>query len=155
MIKSFILILSLVFSFNSFAALDSAQVNEKIKGQYRISVEENNFSFVIRSNHEVMMLDESDSVQKGELFFVHNENDGGPDGLPVAHLVFINSSDEESQEIHILMTVVQEDEQTTNLRLINAFTTFNDGPNGTSEFSPATISLQKYNKQTKKFEAVK
>ncbi|MCO4793736.1 MAG: hypothetical protein KC493_08495 [Bacteriovoracaceae bacterium] len=159
--KKFLIIFIMgLFSITSFASLNQDDVLKTLKGRYQLKINNSDkANFVIRSSGKILMLSSNGELEysEGEMFLTGSSNIIGPDGLPIANIVFGMGSDEETRDIHILLTV-EEDWDGTNheIKFISSFSTFNDGPNGYSSFEGANkIVLKKYNKQTKKYELIK
>ncbi len=147
-----------MFSISAFASLDQGDVLKVLKGRYEVTMGSSKTNFVIRSSGKIMMLSTSGDFEysEGELSFIGSSNSLGPDGLPVASLVFGAGSDEETRDIHILMTVDQDWSDEMSIKVITSFTTFNDGPNDVSSYEGTNpITVKKYNKKTKKYELIK
>lgn len=146
-------------SLSVFASMNQEDVLKVIKGRYQVSMGSSKASFVIRSSGNILMLNSEGEFEysEGELSFLGSSNSIGPDGLPIASLVFGMGSDEETRDIHILMTVEQDwSGDDHEIKLITAFSTFNDGPNDYSSYEgQSSVSIKKYNKKTKSFELIK
>ncbi|MCB0384757.1 MAG: hypothetical protein KDD43_05130, partial [Bdellovibrionales bacterium] len=87
---------------------------------------------------------------------VGSNSDWGMSGLPVAHLVFGEGSDEEARDYHVLLTVQEDwgDDAKDEIAVVAIFETFNDGPNGYSSVDTASFKVKKYNKKTKKYDVL-
>ena len=158
--KILIGLITMLMSLSTFAAINQDEALYAIKGKYQISMgPSTKASFVIRSSGEILMLKSQGELEdsEGTLAFVGSSNSNGPDGLPVVSLVFSTGSDEETRDIHVLMTVEQDwSEDDREIKLITVFSTFNYGPNEYSSYEgQSDIEQKKYNKKTKKYELIK
>lgn len=156
--KKIIVLLSLLFSMSSWASLNQEQSLKVLKGRYQLQVAGETLNFVIRSKGTVLMLASSLDYINGELQFTGSSNSIGPDGLPIANIVFSDGSDEETRDFHLLLTVEQDwSGEDHEIKLVTFFSTFNDGPNDYSSFEGTykKPSLKKYNIKTKKYEVIK
>lgn len=153
--KIIALTFSLMFSAVAYASMSAQEVVTELKGRYSATFNGENYNFLLRSSGDVNLLTQSGYVSEAEYLLAYTGNSIGPDGLPVVHLTFLEGSDEESRDFHILLTVEKEWDGSHTVRLIHAFTTFNDGPNDYSSFEgPFDPKLKKYNAKTKKYESV-
>ncbi|TNF00794.1 MAG: hypothetical protein EP326_05975 [Deltaproteobacteria bacterium] len=151
-------LMAFIFSLSAFASMSQEDVLKVLKGRYMAEMGSSKATFVIRSSGKVMTLSTSGEFEysEAELSFLGSSNSIGPDGLPVASLVFGAGSDEETRDIHILMTVEQGWSNEMDIKVITAFSTFNDGPNDVSSYEgQSAITLKKYNSKTKKYEVIK
>ena len=146
------------FGITANASLGQDEVHDVIKGRYILQLDEDSaFSFLIRSSGAIQVLNDDEyEYVKGEMFFVGTTSEWGMNGLPVAHLVFGDASDEEASDMHVLITVQQEwsADGKNEIKVVSTFSTFNDGPNGYSMVEAANYKLKKYNKKTKKYDVL-
>ena len=154
--KTLFFLLTLIFSFNTFANLDESDVIDALKGRYLISMAGENHVFLLRSSGAVQLIDQEGEIDAAEINYSYSTESWSMNGLPVAHITFLHASDEQARDYHILLTVEQDwSSSEKTIRLIHAFTTYNDGPNENSyfegEFSP---ELKKYSTETKRYEAI-
>ena len=154
-----VLVLSLL-TFNTFAHINSDETMSHIKGRYQLhDPDTGTVKFIIRSSGQVMVLNKEDefSYMDAHLTFLNSDNDFGPSGVPVIHLVMGYGSDEDTRDYHIVMTVLKNWESDNyDIRVMSKFSTFNDGPNdyaGANQRSD--LVLKKYNKKTKKYDRIK
>ncbi|MCB0365473.1 MAG: hypothetical protein H6624_19640 [Bdellovibrionaceae bacterium] len=159
MTRLFLAIALFVSSFSAFASLDQDEVIKGLSGRYILEIDSDTaLHFLIRSNGNVQVLNQNDEFEytKGDISLMNSDSDWGMSGLPVAHLVFGEGSDEEARDFHILMTVQQDwgDDAKDEIAVIAVFETFNDGPNGYSSADTASYKVKKYNKKTKKYDTL-
>jgi hypothetical protein len=153
--KILTLTFSLLFSAVAYASMSAQEVVTAVKGRYSATFDGQNYSFLLRSSGDVNLLTQGGYVSEAEFLLAYSGNSIGPDGLPVVHLTFLEGSDEESRDFHILLTV-EKDFNEYEVKFIHAFTTFNDGPNDYSSFEGSfDPKLKKYNTKTKKYESLK
>lgn len=153
-------ILTLTFAFllslSAYASMSAQDVINQVKGRYVATFEGTEYTFLLRSSGDVNLLTQDESVHSAEVLFAYTSSPWGPDGLPVLHVTFLEGSDEDSRDFHLLLTVEKGWSNDYEIKLITAFTTFNDGPNDVSsyegKFDP---KLRKYNAQTKKYDSIK
>ena len=150
-------LLVMFVGFTASASLGQDDVHKGIVGKYILQVDNDSaISFLIRSSGKIQVLNQNDQYEyvSGEMIFAGSNNDWGMSGLPIAHIVLGDSSDEEARDFHILITVQQEwDEDAKDvIVVVGMFETFNDGPNGYSMAEGASYKLKKYNKKTKKYD---
>lgn len=158
--KLMVILIMGLFSITSFASLNQNDVLKTLKGRYQLKLNNSDkANFVIRSSGNILMLSSDGELEysEGEMSFTGSSNSIGPDGLPIANIVFGVGSDEETRDIHILLTVEEDWDGTDHeIKLISSFSTFNDAPNGYSSFEGSNmIVLKKYNKKTKKYDLIK
>lgn len=154
--KILTLTFTLLFSLSTFAAMSAQDVIKAVKGRYTVTFEGTDYSFLLRSSGDVNLLTQDQSVHSAEVLLAYTSSSFGPDGLPVVHVTFLEGSDEDSRDFHLLLTAEQDWGSGYEIKLITAFSTFNDGPNDYSsyegKFDP---KLKKYNTKTKKYDLIK
>ncbi|OUR98462.1 hypothetical protein A9Q84_03365 [Halobacteriovorax marinus] len=158
-----LLLLSFFFlSFSSFSSFDKEDVLKVIKGKYILQT---NFSgeihFVIRSSGKLQVVktdwyDGDANEQFPATISIEGGDNGMLRGLPVAHLLFSEGSDEQAIDFHLLLTASQYwGNEGAEVRLLSSFSLENDGPNETANIIQTKLTLLKYNKKTKKYVIVK
>lgn len=161
--KFLLMILPFVLSLNTFASLDKEKLLETIKGRYILqTIESGEIQFLIRTSGklEVIKSDWYDLGQAGEgypsKFAIEQGDNGLFKGMPVAHLIFSEGSDEQALDYHIILTA-QNDWASRGpvIRLLSSFALENDGPNELASIISTKLTLLKYSVKLKKFVLVK
>tara|TARA_R110000868_G_scaffold159516_8_gene388407 strand:+ start:726 stop:1184 length:459 start_codon:yes stop_codon:yes gene_type:complete len=151
--KKLLIILAMLFSVNTFAALDGEDVTKAMAGQWSMSLNGEQVKFLLRSNGDIKIISSNHDYVSASLSFSGSSSDWQMNGLPVAHIIISEGSDEDVRDVHFLVTALQYDEEIT-LKKLASFSTFNDGPN---EFSDAESwsNFKKYDPKSKKWLEVK
>ncbi len=153
--KFLALICSLLLSSGVFASLSQDDVQSAIAGQWSVNFEGSKVKFLIRSNGNISILSaehyESMSVS---LDFSGSTSDWRMSGLPVAHITLSEGSDEDTRDVHFLVTAIG-DRDDIELKKLAAFNTFNDGPNEFSDAETGYSTFKKYDPKTKKWIEIK
>ena len=151
--KKFIIALSLLFSSVSFASLDQEDVITAMAGQWSMSFEGEQVKFLVRSNGEISIISRNHDYVTATLSFTGSNVDWQLNGLPVAHIIITEGSDEDVRDVHFLVTAIKYDEEIS-LKKLAVFSTFNDGPNDFSD-ADSWSNFKKYDPKTKKWLEVK
>lgn len=152
--KKLILLLAFLSSLNVFAALNEDDVLRVMVGQWSVSMDSGDVKFVIRSNGDINVVSSAHvEYVSATLTFNNSTSDWGMNGLPVAHLILSEGSDEDVRDIHLLVTGLQEGES-VRLKKLAAFGTFNDGPNEYSDIELGS-RFKKYDPKSKTWSEVK
>jgi hypothetical protein len=131
--KKFILILLSLYSFSSFSSLEREQVLGLLSGQWSAKIDSGEVKFLIRSSGDISVISNAHrNYVRAKVSFNHSESSWGMNGLPVAHIILSEGSDEDVRDTHLLVTGLQEG-QDIKIKRLAAFSTFNDGPNEYSD----------------------
>tara|TARA_R110000868_G_scaffold61524_3_gene186959 strand:+ start:10326 stop:10784 length:459 start_codon:yes stop_codon:yes gene_type:complete len=151
--KKLLIALSLLVSSVCFASLDQDDVINAMAGQWSMSLEGEQIKFLVRSNGEISIISRNHDYVTATLSFSGSNVDWQINGLPVAHIIISEGSDEDVRDVHFLVTALQYDDEIS-LKKLAVFSTFNDGPN---EFSDADSwsNFKKYDPKSKKWLEVK
>ncbi|MBH47389.1 MAG: hypothetical protein CME71_04395 [Halobacteriovorax sp.] len=151
--KKLLIALSLLFSSVSFAALDQDDVINAMAGQWSMSLEGEQIKFLVRSTGEISIISRNHDYVTATLSFAGSNVDWQINGLPVAHIIITEGSDEDVRDVHFLVTAIEYDEEIS-LKKLAVFSTFNDGPNDFSDVD-SWSNFKKYDPKTKKWLEVK
>ena len=152
--KTMIALLFATLSFTSQAALNQDDVLKALVGQWSVKMDSGDVKFLVRSNGDVQIISNAHrEYVSAKLSFNSSTSDWGMDGLPVAHLILSEGSDEDVRDIHLLVTGLQ-DGDNVRVKKVAAFNTFNDGPNEFSDIENGS-RFKRYNAQTKTWAEVK
>ena len=153
--KKLIVMASLLLSFNSLASLNQEDVGKAIAGQWSVKLDGSQVKFLIRSNGDIRVLSSSSYTSIGaSISFSGSDEDWRMNGLPVAHIILTNGSDEDVRDVHFLVTAIGEGEDLS-LKKLATFSTFNDGPNEFADAEEGWSSFRKYDAISKKWIEVK
>lgn len=153
--KFLILMASLLLSLNSFASLNQEDVQKALAGQWSVKFEGVTVKFLIRSSGDISVLSsEHYDYMSASLSFSGSDEDWRMNGLPVAHIILSEGSDEDVRDVHFLVTAVGEGED-IQLKKLALFNTFNDGPNEFSDAEQGWSAFKKYDAKTKKWIEIK
>lgn len=162
--KSLVLLLTLLVSFTSTASIGKEELIDAIKGRYTLQTSEfGDIVFLIRSTGKLQVIktdwfninDSADSYP-AKISFQQGDN-GLLRGVPTAHLIFSEGSDEQAIDYHLILTAEQSwDRRSPTVRFLSSFVLENDGPNQTSSvISTEKLTLLKYDSHSKTFTSVK
>jgi len=102
-----------------------------------------------------MVFNKNDKYAHGSLSLIHSDDENDYDGAPVAHLILSSGSDENTEDLHIILAVsYYEPEMDINIKLMSMFATMNDGPNDTATVYSVNYELKKYDKKTKSYQLI-
>ena len=145
----------MLLSLSSFASLGQEDVQKAIAGQWSVRFEGVSVKFLIRSNGDISVLSsEHYDYLTASLSFSGSDEDWRMNGLPVAHIILSEGSDEDVRDVHFLVTAIGEGEDIT-LKKLASFSTFNDGPNEFSDAEQGWSSFKKYDAKSKKWIEIK
>ena len=142
--------------FLSFSPCFSAENAGNIfSGQYRLSLEsrdQTNLIFYLRSSGSSGIVRGNGDFQYANIDFylMQGLSNHGPDPLPVGHVLITYGSDEETSRL-ILRLVSTGEEKEKKIQVMDAVTTFVDGPNGLQDWSHQKVLLERYDPATKKW----
>ena len=160
---SVILLLISILSFSLHAAIGKDDLINSIKGRYILQTNEvGDIHFLIRSTGKLQViksdwfsLSESSDSYPSQMTIEQGDN-GLLRGMPVAHLIFSEGSDEQEIDCHILLTAEQGwDGNRPSIRLLSSFILENDAPNEVASVISTKLTLLKYSVKSKKFILVK
>ncbi|GEM_PF-5897120 len=162
--KSLVIFFTLIMSFSASASIGKEDLVATIKGRYVLQTSESgDIHFLLRSSGKLEVV-ESDWYSSSESIAsypakisIEQGDNGLLRGLPVAHLIFSEGSDEQVVDYHILLTAEQNwDRRDPVVRLLTTFVLENDGPNQVaSVISKEKMKLLKYDSRSKKFIIIK
>lgn len=153
--KFLALITSLLLSLNAFASLNQEDVQKAMAGQWSVRFEGTTIKFLVRSSGDISVITQQHyGAVEASLTFSGSDSDWRMNGLPVAHIILSDGSDEDVKDVHFLVTAIGEGED-LKLKKLASFSTFNDGPNEFSDAEQSGSSLKKYDAKTKKWIEIK
>lgn len=146
--KKLILLLTVLLSFQAHASLNQEDVLKLMVGQWSVKIGGDEVKFVIRSSGDVMIVSNAHrDYVRAQLSFSYSTSSFGMDGLPVAHLILTEGSDEDVRDVHLLATGLQDGENSVRFKKLATFGTFNDGPNEYSDIENGS-RFKRYNAET-------
>ena len=141
----------------AFGAVSIGKFYSMLPGKYEVEFEDGiTAEFVITKNLRIRLLDETREVNHVSMSVDsrNSSDDFTIDGLPVVHFVITTASDEDSREYHLFVSIEQ-DQKRYKLRKITAFSTFNDGPGGSSSIVSSEVAgLLKWDESKKRYEPI-
>mgnify|MGYP003675425310 CR=1 FL=1 len=153
--KFLILMMSLLLSSSVFASLSQEDVQKAIAGQWSVNFEGVRVKFLIRSSGDISVISSDHyTYLTADLGFSGSNADWRINGLPVAHIILAEGSDEDVRDVHFLITAIGEGDD-IQLKKLAAFSTFNDGPNEFSDAESGWSALKKYDAKSKKWIEIK
>jgi hypothetical protein len=139
----------------AFAALGKDDVLEALAGKYEAELENMPVDFEIKANGTAKLETEGNEFASATLKLVYSSKGDVMNGLPVANLILSAASDEDATDFHMTLTVIEEDGK-KEIRVINVFSTTNDGPNYWTSFEKdVKWSLKKYDSKSKQLVEIK
>ncbi|WP_372656228.1 hypothetical protein, partial [Halobacteriovorax sp.] len=126
-------------------------------------IEAGDVHFLLRSSGklEVLQFDWYNSSESSVDFpakiIIEQGDNGLLRGLPVAHLIFSEGSDELAIDYHVILTAEEQgDRRSPSIKLLTTFVLENDGPNHVaSVISRGKMVLLKYDTDSKKYISIK
>lgn len=152
--KTIFALLALTFALNSHASLNQEDVTKALAGQWSMSMDSGTVKLLVRSSGEISVISSTyHNYVSASLSFSGSDEDWRINGLPVAHFIISEGSDEDVRDVHFMVTALQ-DGNDISLKKLAVFTTFNDGPNDFSD-ADSWSNFKKYDPKTKKWIEIK
>lgn len=157
--KFCLLIIVLIVSLSYSPGFAEESPGSIFRGQYRLSLESRNNSdiiFYLRSSG-------SSGIVKGngdfryaaiDFYLMQGFSDLGPSPLPVGHVLITYGSDEETYRL-ILRLVNAGEGKELKIQVVDAISTFVDGPNDVKDWSHQKVVLERYDPTTKQWVLLK